>query len=235
MKAAILGKKIGMTQVYDAAGVLHPVTVVQAGPCHVMQIKTAQTDGYDAVQLGYDDLKPQRALQPQIGHAAKCGVAPKRHLREVRLTEPAGDVQPGQAVTVDAFQDVFFVDVIGTTKGKGFAGVMKRHNFKGQPASHGCERKHRSPGAIASHSSNRGRGGKPKRGKRMAGRLGDSRCTTRNIRVIRVDSENNLLLVQGALPGANGGVVFIQASKTVPAAKVAAAREAAKAAATPAE
>jgi large subunit ribosomal protein L3 len=214
MKAAILGKKVGMTQVYDEAGVLHPVTVVQAGPCNVLQVKTVASDGYDAVQIGFDDVKPQRAVAPAIGHAAKAGCKPKRHIREMRLTDPAGDVQPGQAITVEAFSGVAFVDVIGTTKGKGFAGVMKRHNFKGQPASHGCERKHRSPGAISSHSSNRGTGGKPKRGKKMAGHMGDARCTTRNIRVVRVDSENNLLLVKGALPGANGGLVFIRVSKT---------------------
>jgi len=217
MQAAILGRKIGMTQVYDEAGVLHPVTVVQAGPCHVLQIKTVPIDGYDAVQIGFEDVRGQRAVQPAIGHAAKCGCKPKRHIREVRLAEPAADVQPGQTITVEAFAGVPYVDVIGTTKGKGFAGVMKRHHFKGMPASHGCERKHRSPGSIASHSSNRGRGGKPKKGKRMAGHMGDARCTTRNVRVIRVDSENHLLLVKGAVPGANGGVVFVRASRTAPA------------------
>lgn len=235
MKTAILGTKIGMTQVYDDKGILHPVTVVQAGPCNVLQIKTVETDGYNAVQLGFSDVKPQRAIQPQIGHAAKCGCKPKRYVREVRLMEPASDVQPGQAVTVADFAEVPYVDVIGTTKGKGTAGVMKRHNFKGMPASHGCERKHRSPGAISSHSSNRGTGGKPKRGKRMGGRMGDARCTTRNVRIVRIDAENNLLLVKGAVPGANGGVVFIQASKTVRAAKVAAALAAAKATAAQAQ
>jgi len=214
MVPAILGKKIGMTQVYDAEGVLHPVTVVEAGPCSVLQVKTGQTDGYDAVQVGFEDVKPHRARKPQIGHAARANCPAKRHVREVRSPEPVGDIEPGQDITVEVFEGVSHVDVIGTTKGRGFAGGMKRYGFKGQLASHGVERKHRSPGSIASHSSNAGTGPKPKKGKRMAGHLGAVRCTSRNHRLVAVDKENNLLLIKGPLPGANGGLLFIRQSKT---------------------
>lgn len=213
MIQAILGKKVGMTQVYDETGNLLPVTVVQAGPCAVTQVKTVETDGYDAVQIGFDDLKTHRAPKPQIGHVAKAGVKPKRSYREIRLSEPT-DLEPGSAVTVEAFEGVQFVDVISTSKGKGFAGGMKRHNFKGQLASHGVERKHRSPGSIASHSSNAGTGPKLKKGKRMAGQLGNVRCTTRNHQLVGVDADKNLLLIKGGIPGANGQLVFVRKSKT---------------------
>ncbi len=214
MQPAILGKKVGMTQVYDENGTLHPVTVVQAGPCSVLQVKTADRDGYDAVQIGYEDSKPHRAARPQIGHAAAAGVAPKRFVREVRLAAPAEDVEPGAEIGVDLFEDVAFVDVVGTTKGRGYQGGMKRHGFKGQPASHGVERKHRSPGSIASHSSNAGTGPKPKKGKRMAGHMGSERCTSRNHKLVKVDKDNGLLLIRGALPGANGGLLLVRKSKT---------------------
>jgi len=214
MVPALLGKKIGMTQVYDDQGRVQPVTVVQAGPCSVLQVKSVDTDGYDAVQIGLEQVKAPRANRPMIGHAAKAGLRPMKHVREVRLSEPADDVEPGQVLTVEIFQDVEYVDVIGTSKGKGFAGVMKRHGFKGQLASHGVERKHRSPGSIASHSSNAGTGPKIKKGKRMAGRMGTRQCTTRNHRLISVDADNGLLLVKGAVPGAKGDVVFVRLSKT---------------------
>jgi len=220
MKAAILGKKIGMTQVYDADGILSPVTVVQAGPCTVLQIKELQCDGYHAVQIGFDDVKAHRASRPAIGHAAKASSQPKKFVREVRLAEQAG-VEVGSAVTVEVFGEVAFVDVSGVTKGKGFAGGMKRHHFRGQPATHGTERKHRSPGAISSHSSNAGTGGKPKKGKRMAGHMGAVRCTSLNHRLVGVDTENDLLLIKGSVPGANGAYVFIKESKTAKAAKAA--------------
>lgn len=215
MLLALLGKKIGMTQIYDDAGVVHPVTVVQAGPCSVLQIKSDETDGYNAVQIGLEDAKPHRAAKPQIGHAARAGVKPKRHLREVRLDEPLEDIEPGGTLTVEIFEDVTYVDVVGTSKGKGYAGVMKRHGFKGQPASHGVERKHRSPGSIASHSSNAGTGPKIKKGKRMSGRMGMDRCTTRNHRLMGIDKENNLLLIKGSIPGANGGVVLVRKSRKI--------------------
>ena len=214
MFPALLGKKIGMTQVYDDLGQVHPVTVVQAGPCSVLQVKSVETDGYDAVQIGFEETKPARAARPQIGHAAKAGVRPMRHVCEVRLEAPAEDVAPGQMLTVELFNDVAVVDVIGTTKGKGFAGVMKRYGFKGQLASHGVERKHRSPGSIASHSSNAGTGPTIKKGKRMSGHMGMRQCTTRNHKLVSVDADNGLLLIKGGVPGPNGGVVFVRLSKT---------------------
>ncbi len=216
MLAALLGKKIGTTQVYDAQGVIHNVTVIQAGPCPILQIKTPDNDGYHAVQLGYEDIKigRDRPLKPEIGHAAKAGTKAKRFVREVRLMAQPTDVQLGQTLTVEQFAEVPFVDVVGTTKGKGTAGVMKRHHFAGMPASHGTERKHRSPGSISAHATNRGWGGDIKRGKRMGGRMGNMQCTSRNHKLVAVDKENNLLLVKGSVPGANGGFVFVRASKT---------------------
>jgi len=217
MQPSILGKKIGMTQIYDDSGVLHPVTVVQAGPCSVLQIKSAETDGYEAVQIGFGDVKPHRAAKPQIAHAAKAQCGPKRFVREVRLSAAADGVTPGQEITVEAFDGVAFVDVTGTTKGFGFQGGMKRHGFKGLGASHGVERKHRSPGSISSHGTNLGTGPKPRKGKRMAGHMGAVSRTTRNHRLIGIDKENNLLLIKGSVPGANGGFVFIRKSKTAKA------------------
>ena len=213
MQAAILGKKIGMTQVYDAKGTLLPVTVVQAGPCTVTQVKTVETDGYDAVQIGFGEAKAHRVTMPLIGHAAKANAKPQKITREVRLTSPA-DIEAGAAITVESFDDVSFVDVTGITKGKGFAGGMKRHGFKGLGASHGTERKHRSPGSIASHASNAGTGPTIKKGKRMAGHMGAVRCTSRNHKLVSVDKDNALLLIKGSLPGANGGYLMIRVSKT---------------------
>jgi large subunit ribosomal protein L3 len=214
MLSAILGKKVGMTQVYDASGVIHPVTVVQAGPCSVLQVKAGDSDGYSAIQLGFDDVKPRRATGPEIGHAGKANSRPKRFIREVRLADgqDAG-LQIGSTVTVEAFEGVKMVDIIGTSKGKGYQGVMKLHHFTGQPASHGTERKHRSPGSIGAHGTNRGWGGDIKRGKRMAGRMGGRRRSNRNQLLVSVDKENNLLLIEGSVPGANGGYLLITASK----------------------
>lgn len=202
-----------MTRIYSEDGRIVPVTVVQAGPCAVTQVKTAETDGYNAVQLGFEDIKAKFSTFPLIGHAAKSGSGPKRHFREVRLKE-ATDRQAGDSITVDVFNDVQFVDVIGTSKGKGTQGVMKRHNFGGQPASHGTERKHRSPGAISSRATNRGFSGKLKKGIRMAGRMGNERVTTRNHPLVKIDADNNLLLIKGALPGPNGGLLFVRKSIT---------------------
>lgn len=213
MTPALIGKKLGMTCVFDEKGAIVPVTVVQAGPCHVTQVKSVETDGYNAVQLGFDDIKPKYSTMPLIGHAGKAGVGPKRHFREIRLKDKT-DKTPGAAIDVNIFGDVKFVDVIGVSKGKGFAGVMKRHHFGGQPASHGTERKHRSPGSIASHATWRGQCGKPKKGLRMAGHMGSDRVTTRNHPLVKIDPENNLLLIKGALPGANGAVLFIRKSIT---------------------
>ena len=213
MTPALIGRKVGTTRVYDEKGAIVPVTVVQAGPCAVTQVKTTESDGYHAVQLGYGDAKARFSTIPLIGHAAKAGVGPKRHFREIKLKE-ATDRKPGDVVNVSAFDGVQFVDVIGTSKGKGTAGVMKRHHFGGQPASHGTERKHRSPGSLASRATWRGQSGKPKKGVRMAGHMGMDRVTTRNHSLVKVDAENNLLLIKGALPGPNGGLLFIRKSVT---------------------
>ncbi|MDP9175705.1 MAG: 50S ribosomal protein L3 [Planctomycetota bacterium] len=213
MTPALLGTKVGMTRVYDEKGKVVPVTVVAAGPCHVTQIKTVETDGYYAVQLGYDDCKAKHSTFQLIGHTAKAGIGPKRHFEEIRLKE-ATTLTAGAKVAVDIFNDVKFVDVIGTSKGKGFAGVMKRHHFGGQPASHGTERKHRSPGSIASRATWRGQCGKPKKGMRMGGHMGMDRLTTRNHPLVKIDSEKNLLLIKGALPGPNGGLLFVRRAVT---------------------
>jgi large subunit ribosomal protein L3 len=213
MLAAILGRKIGMTQVYDEQGQLQPVTVVQAGPCTVTQVKTTETDGYDAVQMGFEEVKPHRASKPQIGHAARAKAKPCKFYHEIR-TDSGEEMDLGSEVTVDSFEEVACVDVVGTTKGKGFQGGVKRHGFKGQPASHGVERKHRSLGSIASFASNAGTGPSLRKGKRMAGHMGHVRCTSRNHKLVAVDKENNLLLIKGSLPGPNGGCLFIRQSKT---------------------
>jgi large subunit ribosomal protein L3 len=212
--AMLLGKKVGMTQVYDDTGSLVPVTVIQAGPCQVMQVKTTETDGYNAVQLGFDEIKPARRKHPQIGHAKKSETTPKRFIKEMRLAEEAeSEYEVGNSVTVSVFSEEKFVDVVGTSKGKGFAGVMKRHGFGGFPASHGTERKHRAPGSIASYSSDAGHGAGPKRGKRMAGHLGNCRVTMKNHKLIEVDEEKNLLIVKGSVPGPAGGYCIVRSAK----------------------
>jgi large subunit ribosomal protein L3 len=213
MTPALLGTKVGMTRVYDEKGSIVPVTVVQAGPCHVTQVKNMDSDGYFAVQIGYGDIKPKLSRFPIIGHCAKSGVVAKRHFREIRLKEATG-LAPGAEVNVDLFNDVKYVDVIGTSKGKGTAGVMKRHHFGGQPASHGTERKHRSPGSIASRATWRGQCGKPKKGLRMAGHMGMDQVTTRNHPLVKIDKENHLLLIKGALPGPNGALLFVRKAVT---------------------
>jgi large subunit ribosomal protein L3 len=213
MTPALLGKKIGMTRVYDEKGSVVPVTVVQAGPCAVTQVKTTESDGYYAVQLGFGEIKARFSTFPLIGHTAKAGLGPKRHFHEIRLKE-ATDRKPGDVVNVSAFDGVQFVDVMGTSKGKGFAGVMKRHHFGGQPMSHGTERKHRSPGSLASRATWRGQSGKPKKGVRMSGHMGMDHVTTRNHSLVKIDADNNLLLIKGALPGPNGGLLFIRKSVT---------------------
>lgn len=215
MVAAILGKKVGMTQVFDEAGVFVPVTVVQAGPCPVLQVKrSGGVDGYDAVQLGFEETKPHRSTRPMIGHAGKVGASPVHFVREIRLGETA-DGEAGDVVTVGVFteREVKYVDVMGTSKGRGFSGGMRRHGFGGQPASHGVERKHRSGGSVSGHSPGAlGRG--IRKGKRMPGHYGAARCTVKNNELVAVDTENNLLLIRGSIPGPNGGYVVVRESKT---------------------
>jgi len=209
----LLGEKLGMTQVFDENNRIVPVTVVKAGPCVVTQVRTPEVDGYSAVQLGFGEIDPRKVNKPEGGHFTKAGVTPRRHLVELR-TEDAGDYTVGQELTAEVFDGVAKVDVIGTSKGKGTAGVMKRHHFGGQPASHGTERKHRSPGSLASRATWRGQSGKPKKGVRMAGHMGMDRVTTRNHPLVRVDRDNNLLLIKGALPGPNGALLFVRKAVT---------------------
>ncbi|MGC5585985.1 50S ribosomal protein L3 [Ornithinimicrobium sp. W1665] len=201
----VLGEKLGMTQVWDAENRLVPVTVVKAGPCVVTQVRDAQTDGYDAVQIGFGTIDPRKVTQPLRGHFEKAGVTPRRHLVELR-TSDAGEYQLGQEVTVETFEDGQRVDVTGTTKGKGFAGVMKRHGFHGVGASHGAHRNHRKPGSIGGCATP----GKVFKGLRMAGRMGGVRQTTPNLTIHAVDADKGLLLIKGAVPGPRGGIVLVR-------------------------
>jgi large subunit ribosomal protein L3 len=201
----ILGRKIGMTQVFDEEGRAVPVTVVEAGPCRVTQLKTSETDGYTAIQLAFGEAK--RVNKPLAGHLAKSGASSARHLVELRLDD-VSEYSVGAEVKADVFEAGEIVDVIGVTKGKGFAGGMKRHNFKGLSASHGTQRKHRSPGSIGACAT-------PARvfkGTRMAGHMGHVRVTTLNLRIIKADAERNVLLIRGAVPGPKGGLLMIRSS-----------------------
>jgi len=206
MVAGLLGKKIGMSQLFTDDGTLLPVTVILAGPCPVMQVKTKSVDGYDAIQLGFDDRRRKSATKPESGHARAAKTEPKRFIREVA---PVGaeKIELGQVITVNIFKDGEHVDVIGTTKGKGFQGGMKRYSFHGHPASHGASKDHRAPGSIGSNTDP----GHVRRGTRMAGHMGDHRHTTTNLKVVKVDAEKNLLLLKGAVPGAIGSYVVVRA------------------------
>ena len=223
MAIGLLGRKVGMTQIFDETGTVIPVTVIQAGPCHVLQLRTAERDGYEAVQLGFADMPRRIASRSQRGHVAKLdskrarrrgagGVElpdradcePKRFVRELRGA--VGEHTIGQQLSVAVFESVPSVDVTGTSKGRGTSGVIKRHRFRGQRASHGVKKVHRHAGSTGCNSF-------PHRvfkGRRMAGRYGDEQSTMRNLKVVRVDAENNLILVRGAVPGPNGGYVVIQ-------------------------
>jgi len=202
---AVLGTKLGMTQVWDEAGRLVPVTVVSVGTNVVTQVRTPATDGYAAIQLGYGQIDPRKVTKPLKGHFEKAGVTPRRHLVEVRTTD-AEEYTPGQEITAEIFEAGQKVDVVGTTKGKGFAGVMKRHGFAGVSASHGAHRNHRKPGSIGATSTP----GRVFKGLRMAGRMGHVRQTVQNLTVHAVDAEKGLLLVKGAVPGPKGGVVLVR-------------------------
>ncbi len=211
----ILGKKVGMTQVYDEAGKMTPVTVIQAGPCPILQVKTVKTDGYRALQLGFEEVKASRIRKPDEGHAKKANTGAKRFIREWRLTEKdQGEYNPGDMVGVSLFAEVKFVDVIGISKGKGFQGVMKRHNFGGFPFSHGTERKHRAPGSLSGHASDRGHGGNIKKGKRMAGHMGMDRVTAKNHKLVSIDTDKNLLVIKGPVPGPTGSYVVVRSAKS---------------------
>ncbi|MBM4043554.1 MAG: 50S ribosomal protein L3 [Planctomycetes bacterium] len=208
MVSALLGKKVGMSQIYTEAGKLVPVTVVAAGPCTIMQIKTKETDEAMSLQLGFEDKRRHRATKPEQGHAKKAKCEPKKFVREVPLDNPA-EYQLGQALTVGVFEGVKKVDVIGTTKGKGFQGGMKRYGFHGQGASHGVSMRHRAPGSSGSNTD-------PARtwpGTRRPGHMGARRRTTRNLELVKIDKDRNLLLIKGAVPGPNGGYLVIRKAK----------------------
>jgi large subunit ribosomal protein L3 len=205
----VLGEKLGMTQVFDANNRIVPVTVVKAGPCVVTQIRTVENDGYSAVQIAYGAVDPRKVNKPEAGHFAKAGVPPRRYTLEIR-TADASSYTLGQEVTAEVFAPTgdkpLKVDVVATSKGKGYAGVMKRHNFRGLGAGHGVQRKHRSPGSIGACAT-------PARvfkGTRMAGRHGNARTTTQNLTVHAYDAEKGLLLIKGAVPGPAGGLVLVR-------------------------
>jgi large subunit ribosomal protein L3 len=229
MPLGLLGTKVGMTQVYDDAGKIAPVTIIELGPCPVLQVRTQQRDGYDAVQLGFRDKKREKATRGERGHVssaleskrrrvrAAAGVElqpkpecePQRFIREFRLEAPT-EIKVGALLKADeVFKDTPQVDVIGTTKGRGYTGVVKRHNFGGLRGSHGVKKGNRQHGSIASNASNRG-SGRPKKGIRMAGQYGHERVTVRNLTVVRIDADNHLMLVKGAIPGPNGGLVMVR-------------------------
>ncbi len=201
---AILGQKLGMTQIFDDGRAV-PVTVLQAGPCVVAQVRTSARDGYTAVQLGFGELAPRKATKPAKGHAAKAGIDPVRHLVELR-TDDAEAYAPGQEIKADVFAPGDFVDVVGVSKGKGFAGNMKRHGFHGMPATHGTDRKHRQSGSVGAGTTP----GRVDKGKSMPGHMGHERVTIMNLRVVEADPERNLLLIRGAVPGPNGGLLMVR-------------------------
>ncbi len=228
MALGLLGFKVGMTQVFEADGSAEPVTVIELGPCPVLQIRTTEVDGYSAVQLGFKDKKRKNARRSEQGHVAsklaskrkdgrlKAGVQllpkadcePQKHVREFRV--PTATVAVGQVLTVaEVFKGVHAVDVIGTSKGRGFQGVMKRHNFDGLPAAHGSKKNHRQGGSNSSLASNRG-SGRPKKGMKKSGQYGNTRITIRNLKIIKIDNENNTILVRGGIPGFNGALMMVR-------------------------
>ncbi len=205
----IIGKKVGMTQIFDDRGDVVPVTVIQAGPCYVTQIRTAEHDGYIAVQLGYGETKPQRLTGGQMGHLQRNNLPALRHLREFRVLDGEVDVQEGQEIKVDVFEPGEMIDVIGTSKGRGFAGTIKRHGFARGPKTHGQSDRMRSPGSIGMCATP----GRTFKGMRMSGRMGNQRVTMQNLKVVRVDVERNLLAVRGSIPGAKGGIVLVRPAR----------------------
>ncbi|MCI0641205.1 MAG: 50S ribosomal protein L3 [Gemmataceae bacterium] len=229
MALGLLARKVGMTQVFDGKGKMAPVTVLECGPCPVLLIRTPERDGYHAVQLGFKDKLRRKAIRAERGHVAsefsskrrkqrlesgvqipeKANCEPQRYIREFRLEAPS-EVKVGAILTAtEVFKDVPRVDVVGTTKGRGFTGAMKRHNFQGLPAAHGAKKVHRSPGSTSSHASNRG-SGRPKKGHKAAGQYGNAQRTVRNLDIVKIDADNNLVLVRGAVPGPNGGLVVVR-------------------------
>ncbi len=232
MAVGLLGRKIGMTQVYGEDGTAISVTVIEAGPCVVLQVRTPERDGYAAVQLGYGEKPRRLAIRAERGHVAvigskraksraeakipvvpKAACEPPRFTREFRLEEGDVAVEVGQKLTLGLLAEVTHVDVVGKNKGRGTAGVMKQHNFHGLRASHGVQRHHRAGGSIGGHSTDRGHSGKIKKGKKMSGRWGNERVTVRNLKVVRIDEPNNVILVYGSVPGPNGGYIMLRQTK----------------------
>jgi large subunit ribosomal protein L3 len=205
----IIGKKVGMTQIFDENGNVIPVTVIQAGPCYVTQVRTADRDGYIGIQLGFGETKPQRLTKGQLGHLQRNNLPALKVLREFRIKDGEVDVQEGQTITADVFEKGERVDVIGTSKGRGFAGGIKRHHFRRQPKTHGASDRTRAPGSVGSNTFP----GRTFKGKRMAGHMGSERVTTENLEVVVVDAEKNLLAVRGSVPGQNGGIVLIKPAR----------------------
>ena len=204
----ILGRKVGMTQIFDEGGEVVPVTIIEAGPCFVTQVKTPERDGYAAVQLGFKEVKPKRLTRPQLAHLSKNQLPPLRHLREIRVSD-VSQYEEGQKVRVSIFDVGDRVDVTGISKGKGFTGVVKRHGFGGGPKTHGQSDRHRAPGSIGAGTTP----GRVYKGLRMAGRMGNARVTAQNLQVVLVDPERNLLAVKGAVPGARNGLLTIKEAR----------------------
>jgi len=211
MRVGLLGRKVGMTQIYEADGTAVPVTVLECGPCTVLQIRTAERDGYHAVQLGFADKKRKSATQAERGHARKVDAEPKKFVRELRQDGPAEGVSEGQTLTVEVFNDIPRVDVIGTSKGRGYSGVIKRHGFKGLRATHGVKRMHRHPGSSGPSADP----ARTRKGIRKPGHYGNARITVRNLKIVRVDPTNNLLLVRGAVPGHNNAFLMVRQTNKV--------------------
>jgi large subunit ribosomal protein L3 len=200
----LIGKKLGMTQIFEESGRVMPVSVIQAGPCPIVQVKTVEKDGYGAIQLGFGDVKERRMTNGLKGHFKKGGVPARKVLREVRVDDPA-KFKVGEALDVKLFEGTKIVDVVGTAKGRGFAGTIKRHNFKRGPETHGSKNV-REPGSVGQNTTP----GRIHKGKRMPGRLGGQRTTVKNLAVVQVDAENNLLFVKGAIPGPTNGFVLVK-------------------------
>lgn len=233
MSVGLLGRKVGMTQIFTEDGAAVPVTVIEAGPCVVLQVRTVERDGYSAVQLGFGEKLRRLANRAERGHVAalgskraktraaagveavvKANCEPPKYIREFRLEADADSgCEVGQKLTASSLAEVTHVDIVGLNKGRGTAGVMKQHNFGGLRASHGVQRHHRAGGSIGGHGTNRGHSGKIRKGKRMAGRWGNEQVTVRNIRLVRIDEANNVILVNGSVPGPNGGYVLVRQTR----------------------
>ncbi|MDY6873123.1 MAG: 50S ribosomal protein L3 [Chloroflexota bacterium] len=207
MFKGLIGRKVGMTQIFDDDGIALPVTLIEAGPCYVTQVKSLDDDGYSAVQLGFDEVKPKRLTGGQLGHLERNELPPLKVLREFRISEP--DVAEGDQLKVDLFEMGERVDIVGTSKGRGFAGVVKRYHFAGGPKTHGQSDRQRAPGSLGSGTTP----GRVFKGKRGPGRMGNERVTSSNVRVVLVDAERNLIAVDGSVPGPKGGIVVVKPAR----------------------